>query len=118
MFIEDFVLQRKPSPSQLDELQVKVACPDLRSLPAYTAEIQRAGFVVNAVTDMSTRWTDFTRQRAAAFRDDRRRHVSVHGEEITNGLDDFYSTVAGLFAAGVVGGVRIDALSPPKVKGV
>ena len=83
MFIEDFVLQRKPSPSQLDELQVKVACPDLRSLPAYTAELQRAGFVVNAVTDMSARWTDFTRQRAAAFRDDRRRHVSVHGEEIT-----------------------------------
>jgi cyclopropane fatty-acyl-phospholipid synthase-like methyltransferase len=117
IFIEDFVLRRKPSPSQLDELQMKVACPDLRSLPAYTAEIQRAGFFVNAFTDMSARWTDFTRQRAAAFRDDRRRHVSVHGEEITNGLDDFYSTVAGLFAAGVVGGVRIDALSRPKVKG-
>ena len=118
MFIEDFVLQREPSPSQLDELQVKVACPDLRSLPAYTAELQQAGFVVNAVTDMSARWTDFTRQRAAAFRDDRRRHVSVHGEEITNGLDDFYSTVAGLFAAGVVGGVRIDALSRPKANAV
>jgi hypothetical protein len=40
----------------------------------------------------------------------------VHGEDITTGLDDFYSTGAGLFAAGVVGGVRIDALSRPKVK--
>lgn len=118
MSIEDFVLQRIPSPSQLDELQVRVACPDLRSLPAYTADLERAGFVVNAVTDMSARWTDFTRQRAAAFRDDRLRHVSVHGEEITNGLDDFYSTVAGLFAAGVVGGVTIDAVSRPNVKGV
>lgn len=36
---------------------------------------------------------------------------SVHGKEITDGLDDFYSTVAGLFATGVLGGVRVDALS-------
>jgi len=60
---------------------------------------------------MSGRWTDFTGQRAAAFRRDRARHISVHGKEISDGLDDFYSTVAGLFETGVLGGLRIEALS-------
>jgi hypothetical protein len=35
----------------------------------------------------------------------------VHGKEISDGLDDFYSTVAGLFETGVLGGLRIEALS-------
>ena len=111
MFIEDFILRREPSRAQLDDLQVKVACPDLPSLQTYTTELRRAGFVVHEVIDMSGRWTDFTGQRAAAFRRDRARHISVHGKEISDGLDDFYSTVAGLFETGVLGGLRIEALS-------
>ena len=112
MFIEDFVLLAPPSATQLADLQQKVACPDLRDRSTYERELARAGFVVNSVTDMSARWEEFTTQRVASFHANRARQIALHGQEITDGLDDFYSTVAGLFAAGVVGGVRIHAVRP------
>ena len=109
MFIEDFILQQLPSPTELAELQHKVASPNLQDWSTYKSELERAGFTLTTVTDMTARWTDFTARRAAAFRADRPRHIALHGQAITDGLDDFYSTVARLFAAGVVGGVRIEA---------
>lgn len=113
MFIEDFVLRAPPSPAQLADLQQKVACPDLRDVPTYTGELVRSGFIVDGITDMTARWTEFTAQRAAAFQANRDRHAALHGQEIADGLDDFYATVAGLFAAGVIGGVRIEAVRTP-----
>ena len=35
--------------------------------------------------------------------------MRVHGEEVAEGLEDFFATMAGLYADGVLGGARITA---------
>ena len=57
--------------------------------------------------DVSADWTAFTADRLARFRERRARHVAVYGADVAAGLDDFFATIAGLYADGVLGGVRI-----------
>lgn len=109
MFVEDFVQRQEPTSRQRDDLRIKVACPSLPDATTYTDRLTRAGFVLSHVEDMTRSWRDFTAERLLSFRAARARHVKVHGVDIANGLDDFYATVAGLFADGVVGGLRIHA---------
>jgi len=58
---------------------------------------------------VTEQWTGFTAGRLEEFRAGRDRNVAVHGLDIVDGLDDFYSTVAGLFATGVITGLKIVA---------
>ena len=57
-------------------------------------------------------WALFCADRAATFRADRGRFVRVHGQALFDGLDDFFSGVARLFASGSLGGLRIVARTP------
>lgn len=109
LFIEDFVLRREPTARHRDELRIKVACASLSDTSTYEDQLKRAGFVLSHVEDMTRSWSDFTADRLSLFRATRERQIDVHGVDIVNGLDDFYATVADLFADGVVGGVRIHA---------
>ena len=119
MFIEDFFLRQEPTPEQSDALRIKVACSGLSDASTYLHELRRAGFVVGHFEDMTGRWTDFTVERLRSFRMARARNIDVHGVEVTDGLDDFYATVAGLFVDGVIGGARIHARmsGPPQTFG-
>jgi hypothetical protein len=56
---------------------------------------------------MTQSWKDFTAERLHLFRANRSRNLKIHGEAVTEGLDDFYATVAGLFERDVLGGARI-----------
>src|SRR5262249_4825434 len=109
MFVEDFVLRKEPTSRQLDDLRIKVACARLPDASTYEVRLGRAGFVLSHVEDMTRSWRDFTADRLSMFRAARTRQIEVHGVDIVDGLDDFYATVAGLFAEGVVGGLRIHA---------
>lgn len=109
MFIEDFVLKKQGTDRHLSDLRNKLQCPYLPDAATYEAELKRAGFVIQQFSDMTEPWREFTAKRLHAFRGQRERNVAVHGETITSGLDDFYSTVAALFANGIVGGARIRA---------
>lgn len=109
MLIEDFYLRAQGTKKQQRDLRIKVACPYLPDLPTYEASLEHAGFEVIEATDMTAPWTTFTTERLVAFRGGRERSLAVHGESITDGLDDFYSTTASLFVDGIVGGARIHA---------
>jgi cyclopropane fatty-acyl-phospholipid synthase-like methyltransferase len=112
MFIEDFILIKRGSAQQQEELRTKVLCPYLPEAATYEADLRGAGFIVRKFVDMSAAWTEFTADRLQAFRKARARNVALHGGNITDGLDDFYNAVAGLFADGVVGGARIHVRRP------
>jgi sarcosine/dimethylglycine N-methyltransferase len=112
MYIEDFVLNRAPSAEQRRDLEIKVMCPYLPDAATYARELEASGFTVERFEDQSRAWSTFTAQRLDAFRQARQRNIRVHGEAVTAGLDDFYSTVAALYAAGVLGGARIVARRP------
>jgi cyclopropane fatty-acyl-phospholipid synthase-like methyltransferase len=107
MFIEDFILRRGPSTEEQHALTVKVLCPYLPDAETYRNHLREAGFAIDHHEDMTESWKNFTAERLALFRANRDRNLKIHGEAITDGLDDFYATVAGLFERGVLGGARI-----------
>ncbi|HEY7748059.1 MAG TPA: methyltransferase domain-containing protein [Aestuariivirgaceae bacterium] len=109
MFIEDFTLQREPSLEQRKALEVKVLCPYVPASNIYLEQLEQAGFKIDRFEDMTQSWREFTAERLAAFRRRREQNLMLHGEALTSGLDDFYSTVAELYACGVLGGARIVA---------
>ena len=111
MFVEDFTKLKEPSAAQWGDLRQKVMCPYVPTEDAYLAQLNEAGFSLRLVEDMTDSWTAFTSERLAAFRAARDRNLAVHGAAITEGLEDFYATVASLYADGVIGGIRILAVA-------
>ena len=78
--------------------------------PLRTADrLRDAGFTALTLSDETESWSAFVAERLAAFRRGRARQVAVHGAELVDALDDFYATVAALYAGGNLGGVRIVA---------
>jgi cyclopropane fatty-acyl-phospholipid synthase-like methyltransferase len=112
IYLEDFTKLREPAPTQWEALRVKVQCPYLPSPDEYVEQLVQAGFVDVHLRDVSAAWTLFTDERLAAFRMARERNVRVHGAAVVDGLDDFYATVAGLYADGVLGGARVSGRRP------
>ena len=102
MIIEDYIKLKEPTAEQADDLRVKVQCPY-----TYRKDLEEAGFGSVEMEDMSASWTAFTAERLAAYKARRDHNVKVNGADLTDGLQDFYATTAGLFGAGVIGGVRI-----------
>jgi SAM-dependent methyltransferase len=112
VYLEDFSKLAEPTPAEWDALRVKVQCPYLPTPDEYVAQLEAAGFVGVHLEDVSESWTAFTGERLAAYRAARERNVRVHGESVVDGLDDFYATVAGLYAEGVLGGALVSATRP------
>jgi cyclopropane fatty-acyl-phospholipid synthase-like methyltransferase len=109
LYVEDFARRGEPTPAQWEALRVKVQCPGLPTPSEYRADVAGAGFEDIEIEDLSEPWTAFTRERLSAFRADRERNLAIHGPHVVDGLDDFYATVAGLYADGALGGVRVIA---------
>jgi cyclopropane fatty-acyl-phospholipid synthase-like methyltransferase len=107
MYIEDYAARREPTTDEANLLAIKVQCPSLPSTVDYEAQLRAAGFGDIHIEDVTSQWTAFTASRLEEFRALRARNVSVHGLDIVEGLDDFYSTVAGLFDTGVIAGLKI-----------
>jgi cyclopropane fatty-acyl-phospholipid synthase-like methyltransferase len=109
MYIEDFTLRSEPTAEQCEALRVKVQCPYVPPPDTYRRHILDAGFATVDLEDLTADWTAFTADRVAAFRADRDRLVQVHGRDVADGLEDFFATMADLYADGVLGGARIVA---------
>jgi cyclopropane fatty-acyl-phospholipid synthase-like methyltransferase len=112
IYLEDFTKLREPTPAQWEALRVKVQCPYLPTPSQYVAQLEAAGFVEIHLDDVSAAWTAFTGERLEAFRSARDRNVRVHGRDVVDGLEDFYATVAGLYADGVLGGGLVSGRRP------
>ena len=80
--------------------------PDYES---YCRDLERAGFELVSCQEMSDEWTAFTRERMAAYREQKSRHIDVHGEAVFASMDDFYDLVVRYFTAGKLGGIRFVA---------
>ena len=107
LYIEDFVGLREPSPAERALLAEKVMCPYLPDRAGYCRHVEQAGFRIERCEDLSDHWREFTADRLAAFRAARSRNQSMLGPDLADGLEDFYATVAGLFAETAIGGLRL-----------
>jgi cyclopropane fatty-acyl-phospholipid synthase-like methyltransferase len=112
IYLEDFSKLREPTAAQWEVLRIKVQCPYLPTPPEYVDQLVAAGFVDVALADVSEAWMAFTADRLTAFRAESTRNRRVHGDDVVDGLDDFYATVAGLYAEGVLGGALVSARRP------
>jgi cyclopropane fatty-acyl-phospholipid synthase-like methyltransferase len=109
MYIEDYGRHRDLAAGEVDALSVKVQCSALPRPLDYEAQLLACGFADVQMSDVTGEWTDFTVSRLAMFRAARARNIDVHGAALVDGLDDFYATVAHLFQAGAVAGLKIIA---------
>jgi sarcosine/dimethylglycine N-methyltransferase len=109
IYIEDYALRRNLTAAEREALSIKVQCPYLPSTDEYVADLNAAGFANVEHIDVTEDWTNFTASRLAAYRSAHARNVTLHGEALVNGLDDFYATVAELFASGAIAGLKIKA---------
>ena len=109
MYIEDYGRPRELFTDEVEALSVKIQCSALPKPNDYEAHLIASGFTDVQMDDVTSDWRDFTASRLAMFRAARARNIDVHGAGIVDGLDDFYSTVANLFQAGAIAGLKIVA---------
>ncbi len=57
----------------------------------------------------SASWLDFCTKRLAAYRAARPRNLAIHGENVVDGLTDFYQAMVDLFEGGNLGGAVVTA---------
>ena len=112
MYVEDYFERGTLTGDEREALAVKVYSRDLPRLDDLYRDLDRAGLTDVEIEDMTESWTDHVAERAQAYRAGREREIALHGEEVFAGLDDFYSTIAGLFRAGNLGGMRLVARKP------
>jgi hypothetical protein len=78
----------------------------------YQTDLARAGFERLQLVDVTDAWRRFVVERLESFRAARERNCELHGAEIVQALDDFYTAVAALFRGGNLGGIRLVAWKP------
>ncbi|MGI9607419.1 MAG: SAM-dependent methyltransferase [Acidimicrobiales bacterium] len=109
MYIDDYVERGELTDREREILATKVHCAYLPNLSTYVGQVEAAGFVVVRTIDKTDAWTRFVTDRLEQFQSRRAELVDRYGTETVDSLDDFYSAVVNLFAAGRLGGLRMVA---------
>ncbi len=109
-FVEDLYLIAPPAPDEAADFQASLFPNSLVSLDAYKTTLAAAGLRLVALEDMTADWTDFTATRLTAFRAAQDSYAAVHGADGYAAIHMFYTKMAGYFARGLVGGVRLHAV--------
>ena len=100
IYIEDYY-QRKPlTDDERAKLRNLVACTFLPTKSEYSATVAEAGFDAIEFEDVTEHWRDILVARAEKYK---------AKENKSSDLEKFYDTVAELYVAGNLGGVRLTA---------
>ncbi|MEE3286770.1 MAG: hypothetical protein VX249_01115, partial [Pseudomonadota bacterium] len=108
-FAEDLFSRQRFSDDEWAEVSTELYAQYLPDFEGYRLDLENAGFVSINCKDMSDDWGEFTRGRMTTYREQKVRHLRVHGESIFAGLDAFYDIVVGYFSSGQLGGIRVIA---------
>jgi len=106
---EDLYARGQFTDSEQSELATELFANYLPDYENYRWDLERAGFELASCQEMSDEWTAFTRERMAAYRGQKARHIDVHGEAVFTSMDDFHDLVVHYFTAGKLGGIRFVA---------
>eukprot|EP01126_Amoeba_proteus_P026456 TRINITY_DN2619_c0_g1_i2.p1 TRINITY_DN2619_c0_g1~~TRINITY_DN2619_c0_g1_i2.p1 ORF type:complete len:450 (+),score=74.70 TRINITY_DN2619_c0_g1_i2:444-1793(+) len=111
-FAEDFFKISKFTSEELSLLQEEVACPYVPDMNSYKNQLRKAGFECIQVTDLTSDWRDFTRDRVSKMEDNKDTLLGIHRQDTYQRLLFFYTTIRDLFAGGNLGGARFFARKP------
>ena len=109
IYIEDFFRRGDFTADEQPILAEVIYAQSLPLRPEYIGYLEAAGFRDILFEDMTARWMPFVIERAAAYRARLPEHRALHGDDVTDALDNFYDGVATLFRGGSFGGLRVTA---------
>ena len=109
-FYAEDLFSRKPfSKKEFSELLKEIYANYLPDVQTYKSEIEKTGFNLIFCQDMSNEWTKFTRNRYLSYNQQKDRHLRVHGRDIYNSINSFYTFIDRYFSNGKLGGIRLVA---------
>jgi len=109
LFTDDYYERAPLTDTEKDDLAEKVYCHYVPTRDRYVDDLREAGFIEVTAVDKTADWTDFVNDRLEQFHTLRADLGHRYGTETVANLDDFYTTVAGLFNNGHLGGLRLTA---------
>ena len=112
LYVEDYFERNPLSDQDKRLLSREVRCDRVPTLDEYFDELSEAGFTRIKLVDKSAEWTEFVVNRQAAFENARQRNEKLHGQQVVNGLSEFYEAIVSLFTAGNLGGICFTAWKP------
>ena len=108
-FTEDPYARKEFTDSEKSELATEQFANCLPDYETYLRDLKAAGFELVSCEEMSDDWAAFTRERLAAYRVQKARHIDVHGDAVFTAMEHFYDVMVRHFAGGKLGGIRIVA---------
>jgi len=108
-YSEDLISLKLLSNNEIIELSTELFAHYLPDYQSYNSELNKYGFKLIFHQNMTDIWSQFTRDRKTSYINQKDRHLRVHGEEIYNNLNSFYTFIDQYFSSGKLGGIRVIA---------
>ena len=108
-YTEDITSRINLSDADLKEIKKEIYGIHLPYFDKYISNLEQNGFKLIFSEDMSSSWTDFTKERIKKYNSKKERNIRVHGKEVYDSLNSFYNFVGQYFSNGKLGGIRVIA---------
>ena len=108
-YTEDITSRINLNEADLKEIEKEIYGKHLPHFDKYISNLEHHGFELIFSEDMSSSWTDFTKERIKQYNSEKERNIRVHGKEVVDSLNSFYNFVGQYFSNGKLGGIRVVA---------
>ena len=108
-YTEDITSRINLNKADLKEIEKEIYGKHLPYFDKYISNLEHNGFELIFSEDMSSSWTDFTKERIKQYNSEKERNIRVHGKEVVDSLNSFYNFVGQYFSNGKLGGIRVVA---------
>ena len=108
-YTEDITSRINLSDADRKEIKKEIYGIHLPYFDKYISNLEQNGFKLIFSEDMSSSWTDFTKERIKKYNSEKERNIRVHGKEVYDSLNSFYNFVGQYFSYGKLGGIRVIA---------
>ena len=108
-YTEDITSRINLSDADRKEIKKEIYGIHLPYFDKYISNLEQNGFKLIFSEDMSSSWTDFTKERIKKYNSEKERNIKVHGKEVYESLNSFYNFVGQYFSNGKLGGIRVIA---------
>ena len=108
-YTEDITSRINLSNADRKEIKKEIYGIHLPYFDKYISNLEQNGFKLIFSEDMSSSWTDFTKERIKKYNSEKERNIRVHGKEVYDSLNSFYNFVGQYFSNGKLGGIRVIA---------
>ena len=108
-FTEDLISEKKLSVNNLSELSTDLYTNYLTTYEKYLDDLENNGFKIIYHKNMTQKWANFVKKRKLSYQNHKNRNTRIHGKEIYQNIDYFYSIVDKYFSSNKLGGIKVIA---------